>query len=292
MRKIKKIIEGSLYRNKPEIVEKAEEKIHSCTIQFIAIMDDSKHVPVGSGVLIETAQSGYIVTARHIWSKWKNRVYVNTHTGACFQPEGESIIIGMKDAYDHVDQAIIQLPALLHEEISRVVSFLSVDDAVPDYGLDPNTIEYFFLHGYPNSKTKDDDKMEQIVSESFTYLAAENFEFEFLKYGLNPHDNYAIEYNKKMYRKVDNNTRIVPQIQGMSGCGLWALTEINNTHCVLLGILIERIYDQYPNQALICVRIDFALAAIWEHFEKHQICDEPLHRKWVERYWPKEFTNE
>ncbi len=259
--------------------------MESCTVQFFSSEENGKLVAVGTGILLKTDEFGYLVTTKHFWQEWYDKTYAVTCTGHRFNPQGHSIIIGMDETtHDHVDQAVIQLNPGVYKEVSQEAYFLHTDDLIIDFELDSTNNLNIMLFGYPNSKTKISEVKRNVLSDSYLYYTRFNFDFNFEKFGLNKHDNYALAYNKKVHRKFDNQTRILPLIEGMSGSGMWAFTD-TKTHCMLLGILIERIYDHSPNQALICTRIDFALHAIIKYFEKKNPENEYF-EKWSLKYSP------
>lgn len=208
------------------------EKILNFTPQLYHTVKDAQDLspkPLASSVLIKSEKFYYLVSAKHAFEHldiWEIGIFMNkTFYGI------QGTISSALD--DNIDISIIKLSKEFIDIISKKYDFLE------KHHIDPNHIctkkEQYFKAGFPNSGTKIKKHDKTIRISPFILLTTAK----------NEGNNHIVVDIPKKRRCFTNNIPVVnlPVLTGMSGSGLWYISDIYNLKFKLVALMIEQIYD-------------------------------------------------
>lgn len=161
------------------------------------------------------------------------------------------------------------------------MAYIILDDAIASilvrtYEFIPvNKINYFhnalpytqyIVAGYPEVNINVDVTQKKITTGCSIFLLTMAKEKVYQYYGLDASRHYILTFaGKGTDMETNERTAKIEDPHGMSGCGLWLLTEKPNTDAFqlqyhLIGIMTEFRKDKY--HCLIGNRIDLIMAAL------------------------------
>ena len=257
------------YKN--ELIRATTNSILKSTIQFFYDNEKGEQKATGSGLLIKVTEKYFMLTAAHVIAEDYNNIYV-------ILPEKELQLGGQlhftplppsgKREDDKIDIAVMELPDNVVADLLSIFQFITLDNIGighknPDNG-------YYLSVGYPATKTKKVWNKNEISSEPFTYQTEINDNFDFDKTGFSPPTHIAVEFDGKVKSEKNENIHKAPELNGISGSGLWFLQDFATPNMVnnkqLVGLVIERV-NTVKNKALIATRIDLVTEFIRQRFK-------------------------
>jgi hypothetical protein len=227
--------------------------------------------PLASCIFVKFGNSYFLITAAHVYDEGPSDLFI-------ILPDKEITIGGelastrlpvsgdRKD--DKIDIAFIKIQDDIVNDISQRFKFIEIEEVGISHELQFN--HNYFVFGFPATRPTHKMKMlKNIPTKIFSFwtspLSAENY----LKTKFKPHQNILLRFNKKeVFNKATNIKQKAPDIEGISGCGLWYISDpsLENTSKKLIGIITEN--DQNPlKKYLIATRIDVLTEAIRKLFK-------------------------
>lgn len=223
------------------------------TIQ-IFYKTDNDIIPFGTGILVTYKNHFFIISAAHVLeidhiNNLLFEISGNEAGQTCFKGIGKYAVLTSqkvedKRDNDKLDIAIMKL--LGKEDIEKLrehFDFYEYSEA--DFNHNPiEGIPYYVVFGYPATQTKINRHKRNKYRKAFVFNSRTrdfpNCEEE--NYSID--DNIFIDFPKKLQNGESGELFIPPNPRGISGCGLWCITDsVNlqsrNWHYKLVGIMIE-----------------------------------------------------
>ena len=195
----------------------------------------------GSGFLLESGRSKYLVTAAHVLDEQEgadSSLYFPISNGEFFMVEGNAYkspkVDGRRDL-DKIDLAVIKLKQKCNEKLEDE-NFISVDQINLDFSSCDHAI--CIAMGYPATQNKRVNKKRNKVKRTPYSYTAETLRGEpFYRTKGDPYSNLLIKFKKKHSQNTQGTDVTAPDPHGMSGGPLWHFDPKGNPK--LIGVLIE-----------------------------------------------------
>jgi hypothetical protein len=226
--------------------------------------DTKKGTPkaTGCGVLFQIDNNYFVITAAHVLAEHSDTTYAAIGNDGVYLG-GLMYFVALpsdkKRKEDKIDLAFVKLDSSTAEIIKKQHSFLTIGDL--QLGHQVNSIGQYLLYGYPSTKTKTKKAYQEdlIVAAPFLYYAKAHLNFKYEKFGFKQISHIAIHFSGEIITNVNNNSHLAPNMEGISGSGLWYLPGFPSagvvTHRKLVGIVIERI-NELQNKVIVSTSID------------------------------------
>lgn len=193
------------------------------TIPIHIVHGDGAPVAHGTGVLARIGNSSFLLSCEHVLSKAQEKGAVLYVPGA----DGE-LLVHLADAgYDWTTDKNVDLGyALLNE---RIVSLLRPDKrflGLADLelrGQEPQPLDLYAVTGYPVVSTKPDHAISNINSTPLSFTTSA---FEGVLEGHVDGVTIALSFDPRETGDVDGNHARMPDLHGVSGCGIWKLGSL------------------------------------------------------------------
>lgn len=224
------------------------------TIQIFYESDRGKEA-YGTAILIKHKKHHFILSAAHVFEMDEIQnlyfeIEIQKNGNTAFKKIGEYILLASqkvneKRKNDKVDIAVLKL--LAEDDIKLLESnfkFYNFEEADKEHSPIPD-IPYYIVFGYPGKYTKFKNKYRKENKRKVFVFNSQTKEFPNCeKFGFDTELNIFIDYPKKLQKEGNNQLIKPPNPRGISGCGLWRITDsINiqskNWHYNLVGIMIE-----------------------------------------------------
>jgi len=227
--------------------------ISQYTVQIFIDNWDKENVPKhkATGVLIFFNDSYYLVTAGHVLDWFKDKGIGALVHDRYHRIDGNyyhKFISDAKSLYEYYDIGIIKLDEYSIKFFNETSKFLDSKYISPEHIIVPKT--QYLIFGYPNVKTT-------LIEEE---MRLEVIGWKFLTMGLTESESKDIEIDKKLNNILrydqdqiihmkTNKLMQSPDLEGLSGCGIWYLPKIlfekgKIIHPILIGIN----YGHDPNK--------------------------------------------
>jgi hypothetical protein len=256
------------YKN--QLVLATSNSILESTIQFFYENAKGEPAPTGSGLLISLVDRFFMLTAAHVISEDCKNVYI-------ILPDKELRLGGVlhytplppsiKREDDKIDIAVMELEDTVVADILSSFKFITLDNI--EIGHKDILLPYYLSVGYPVTKTKKVWGKAEISANPYPYQTEPEPKFDFEKFGFAPFSHMAVKFDGKVTSEKNKNVHQAPQMNGISGSGLWYLKDFAKPDMVknkqLVGLVIERI-NETGNQGIIATRIDLVTEFIRQHF--------------------------
>lgn len=203
--------------------------IHKCTIPLSCMDKEGREAHIGSGVLIKTECNYYLLSARHVFENDKNVLNKKTVNNIVYCKDDTVYPINGVFAYYSADEKIDILVCKLSEYTQGILS--QFFEFMPSYMMAQdsflhNTKDYYII-GYPIGKIKTSYPYNDTIERSLSVIQTAGLESD--KF------NFHLEFHRDKMRDSQTGLRIsVPNVRGMSGCGLWYKYQEN---IYLVGIV-------------------------------------------------------
>lgn len=242
------------------------KQIHSHTIQFLVKGGKSGYKPHGSGVLLFIDNKCLIATAAHVTSDIDNNpLYVNSIKGI-IQVAGYIRETDMDKDKD-TDLAYISL----HDQVAAILvqsyQFVPLNKIIHSHkALRSNQ---YLVVGYPEVNIHVDAEQRKIISGTSIFLLTMSTEKVYEYHKLDEERHYVLDFaGKGIDLETDEKSGKIADPYGMSGCGLWLLTEKPGTDQLelqyhLIGIMT--MFRKMKYHCLVGNRIEILINALIEH---------------------------
>lgn len=229
--------------------------IHKCTIPLCYIDDVGRTFHLGSGVLIKTECSYYLLSARHVFENDKNVLNKKTINNVVYHKDDAVYPIDGDFAFYSVDENIDILVCKLTEYTQEALyqffefmpSYMMAQESILRYTKD------YYIVGYPIGKVKRSYPYDNTIKRSlYTIQTAGLKSDEF---------NFHVEYHRDKMTNLQTGLKIsTPHVKGMSGCGLWYKCQEN---IYLVGIVH---YFNNKESIISATKIDYAIEILNRKF--------------------------
>ncbi len=231
--------------------------------------NDPEFDPFGSGVLLGIENDIFLVTAGHVLTveSWLTLSMPGAGETMINLRHAEVLTSMPEGGNSKMDIAILKFGINMHKYIIDHYNILTLNDIL--IGYKPQPQETLLMTGYPVTK--------------FKKVNSKNFEFHPYKLStrIKNHSLYAkleleegcyilTEYSKKVLDD-QNKKFLAPDLYGVSGSGLWALTK--NGVPKLIGINTE---FSSRMSYLISIRIDIVLSILKNYYYYKTIPNSPF----------------
>lgn len=243
------------------------------TVQFLRGKDRPE--AHGSGILITINGRYFILTAAHVVDDdvdyyvpiaHQRAIIVSSHS---FRRTDLPANGSRQD--DKYDVAAVEIKGDIVESfISNGFQF--IDSRQFKHHHIDSTHEYGIV-GYVASQTK--VRAGNIKSKLFQFKSFKDPNFNYSRHGFNQYIHIAIAYDGLMTSDNNENAHRAPNVEGISGCGLWVIGNVINAYPMLhfntdenkrlLGIVIERV-NQPPDKAIIAITMNFIFEFLVKNF--------------------------
>lgn len=208
--------------------------IEDRTVEIFLVVEGGNPVPQGTGVLIQVADRGFVLTAGHTLDGWGTVRFI-----LLLGEDGGQVVdltrcpAEVTRNKEELDFAIIPLDSASHELVLRAKRFVRLSE-VDISGENPiNGIHAFF--GYPVELVHRD--YPQVLSFAIFYPTILSNDAE-----LDGRVSIALQLDIQ-HEDEDGSLVRLPSLKGVSGCGIWRLhrqgddpREWNVDRIALVGI--------------------------------------------------------
>ena len=210
--------------------------------------------PFGTGILVTYKNHFFIVSAAHVLEldNIKNLFFElsgNDRGQTSFKGIGKYAILtsqkieGNRDN-DKLDIAVMKL--LGKDDIKSLqenFEFYDYEEAETNH-QPIEDIPYYVVFGYPASQTKVNRHKKNKYRKAFVYNSRTKINSKCEEEGYSLQNNLFIDFPKRLQNGDSGELFIPPNPRGISGCGLWCITDSVNLqtrywHYQLVGIMIE-----------------------------------------------------
>lgn len=210
--------------------------------------------PFGTAILAQYKNHHFIISAAHVLeldeiSNLYFEVNISVGGETEFRKIGKYILLTSQKisgnrANDKLDIAVMKL--LGSEDIKSLkinFEFYNFEESDREH-IPLQNIPYYIVYGYPGTYTKLNKYNKKNERKVFAFNSRIKEFHKCEKYGYEPNMNIFIDYPKRLEREHSSQLVKPPNPRGISGCGLWCITDSVNIkskkwHYKLVGIMIE-----------------------------------------------------
>lgn len=239
------------------------KQVHKHTIQFLAKGGKYGHRPYGSGVLIFADNKCLILTAAHVTADFDNTPLFVTSNKGIIPVVGDLRETDL-DKDKTTDLAYIILDDAIASILVQTYDFLPISKITHSHI--PVIANQYLVVGYPEVNIRADKEERKIYAGSSIFLLTMSNEEVYEYYKFDKHKDYILDFaGKGIDLQTDEKSGKIADPNGMSGCGLWLLTEKPDTDTFelqyhLIGIMTEFRKGKY--HCLIGNRIELVISAL------------------------------
>lgn len=239
------------------------KQIHKHTIQFLEKGGKYGHKPYGSGVLIFADNKCLIVTASHVTSDFDNNPLFVTSVKGIIPIVGDLRETDL-DKDKSTDLAYIILDDQIAAILVQSYEFIPVNKILHSHkALRSNQ---YLVVGYPEVNIRADAAERKVYAGSSIFLLTMSLDKVYEYYKLDEDKHFVLDFaGKGLDLETDEKSGKIADPYGMSGCGLWLLTEKPNLDYLelqynLIGIMTSFKKGKY--HCLIGNRIEIVISAL------------------------------
>ncbi len=206
--------------SKPEI-EEWRKKLSLATIPFYGLQD-KQFKPNGSGVLLQIADTHFVLTAaHHLEGPLRHQIpYYTAPVDLLAPPISLHDAIVTVSRNEVLDVAVLELAAEVVEQLLPVRNFLRLKDIDTRPAPIPGT---YLVMGFPCAYTHTNEQTRIIQAEPLPFVTG-IFTGEPLPGSYDPQAHILLEYSRECLDHHGKPSES-PHPEGMSGCGIWRLAE-------------------------------------------------------------------
>lgn len=242
------------------------EKVLQSTVQFFFDNPKPKYYTAGSGVLFEINSKYFIFTAAHVFTKRYEKIYVISNQEA-ISLGGMLYTTPLLNSGDRrddkIDLAILEISNKIADKLKADYYFIKLNDLELGHYIDVDT--NYLIAGYPITKTKKVWGIPATLkSQPFVANLDALIRFDYGKFKFSFASHIAMDYNGEMISLKNQNSHLAPNLEGISGSGLWYLNNFPEEELFkskLIGIIIEQIKEN-GNKSIIATRIDIVILLV------------------------------
>lgn len=226
--------------------------------------------PISSALLVKWDNNHFFVTAGHTLKNF-NRNDIGIISNRTFLRAAGPYLTTKSDTVDNdkIDIGVYHLTEEYLKQLGNGYQFYDLKSFEFDH-LDSDDDDYLIV-GHPISRTKVRPDKNKIEIRPFLYRTNLNKNQEvFKKTNTKPQVNLILNYDRKRLKDLLPNNRVQgPEPNGLSGCGIWKISnpvagDLNSIKYIPTGIIIE--YHQ-EHKILIGTRMKIITECIRQAFE-------------------------
>lgn len=203
--------------------------IYKYTIPLSCMDKEGRKSHLGTGVLIKTKCSYYLLSARHVFENDKKVLNKKTINNVVYHKDDTAYPIDGHFAYysanENIDILVCKLTEYTREVLSQFFEFMPFY-MMPQDSVLQHTKDYYIV-GYPIGKIKSSHPYDYTIKRSIYTIQTAGLEFDEF--------NFHVEFHRDKMINPQTGLKIsAPNIKGMSGCGLWYKFQEN---IYLVGIV-------------------------------------------------------
>lgn len=225
----------------------------------------------GTGIFLKILDEYFLITVAHVAEDLNFEFYVGLEKHTMFKLGGNLVTNNTNNRdKDKFDICILKLCPLTIENISATYNFLNLEEI--NINHDFKLLPFYELVGFPATKSKYNRYKKKLYSKAYRYITTpvlENNIYKKLK--CSSTYNIILNYNrKKVFNYKKKSMHIGPELEGISGCGLWytPIKEIKTKEKpkkYLVAIITE--WPINERKYLIATKIDLFTEVIRQHFK-------------------------
>lgn len=254
----------------PILIDNLAKQISKHTIIISQLDDNGVLKSKGSGLLFEYKFSYFLISASHVLELIHSDDLFLSCPSSSWKLSGDIYRTNIpeftlfKKKYS-IDIGAIKLDEEMVFSFSNEVEFLQLENL----GINQKNKnkEHYFVLGYPETKVKKDRKGKyNWIVEPLYFTTRESSNQIYQKKKIDSKLHVIVDFNRKVNR-IDTGQRVImPQLEGISGCGLWNIrgVEGGQLYYKLTGILTD--YSIGAKSILIASRIEMLSDLLRECF--------------------------
>jgi len=238
-------------------------QVHKHTIQFLAKGGKYGHRPYGTGVLVFANNKCLIITAAHVTADFDNTpLFVTSNKGII------PIVGNLRETDIGKDKTTDLAYIILDDAIASILvqtyDFLPISKILHSHV--PINANQYLVVGYPevNIRAVKEEKTIYAGSSIFLLTMSKEEVYEFYKFDKNK--DYILDFaGKGIDLQTDEKSGKIQDPYGMSGCGLWLLTEKPTVDTIQLQYHLIGIMTQFRKGKYHCLignRIEIVMSAL------------------------------
>lgn len=250
------------YKERISLIEKSLGK-YVCPIY--SINEKGKLILLGSAVLIRINIYNFLITAAHVLKENRESTLYLFGKSSLIELKGTVYTTPFENAINsrnefsfmHLDESTIK--ELIHFDFLDV-SFIEPNDFTHQHKL------YTFV-GFPSTKNKPRPDIKTVKRSVFVYSNNSSNNLLYRHFNVAPYSHIIVGYEKEEGINTQGEVLTMPDPYGMSGGGVWNLTDFNQLPITfspkLVGIGIEYHCDK---KCLIALKMPIILEGIKNYF--------------------------
>ncbi len=225
-------------------------------------------IPISSSLLIQLNNTNYLVTAAHVL-KNKKKIAIFLENRFLIL-DGTPVYTNTDSDNDNnkVDLAIWKLTRENADSMSLKYNFFLLDKYCFDFEVKKD--HQYIVFGYPLTQIKFIREEKKYKIKPFFHQTNVSSNSKYNKLNFDQRSHIVLEYNKKEVENFEKNIIYRgPNLNGISGCGIWPSPELNltegqKTPFFPIGIVIE--YHS-NSDAIVATRINVLTELIRNKFD-------------------------
>lgn len=225
----------------------------------------------GTGIFLKILDDYFLITVAHVAESLNFEFYVGLEKHTIFKLGGNLVTNKTNNRdKDKFDICVLKLCSETIENISKTYNFLNLQEI--NINHDYKNLPLYELVGFPATKSKYNKYKKKLYSKAYRYITTPVLEKNIYK-NLKCSTSYNVILNydrKKVYNYKKKSTQIGPELEGISGCGLWytpveEITSKEKPKKYLVAIITE--WPINDRKYLIATKIDLFTEVIRQHFK-------------------------
>jgi hypothetical protein len=212
---------------------------------LLCYKEQNRMVPVSSGLFLKFRKNRFLVTAAHTHKQYSDKG-LGIFFKKTFVTIGSSYVLSSPEDTegDRIDICAYNLSDEFLVLIGDNFSFFDLESINTDFVNDPKDLMLIF--GHPLTRIAFNERTKKVTSAPFIFRTdSVSEESIHKKLCVKKFSHQLLFYDKSRIRKLGSDSRAQgPKPNGLSGCGVWHLSEIivpdpESIHFRPTGILIE-----------------------------------------------------
>lgn len=247
------------------------DEIAKSTPQLFIVKDHSSRLPpasFGSAILASLNESYFLITAAHCVDGI-NLEYLGVMIGNDFCTIGGQLFYyePNRDVFDpnNADIAVIMLDTQTVAAMREKYEFIDWQKIGLDHLSDQSS--KYLIFGYPASKTRKHFPTKQIIPEPLVLRTVGASDEYYLQEQIDRSKTFLLYADQKSVgRAADSKIEELPQLGGISGCGVWTILDLftPSPKYKLAGLITG---EGRNKTVLYCSKINNAERVIKSHFK-------------------------
>jgi hypothetical protein len=202
-------------------------------------LNRTRPMPVASSLLLRRNERYFLVTAAHVFKKHEFDTLGLFHSNDLYYLSGHVRLSSPeKIDDDRIDLAIVELPQSFASTLPNVFKFFELRNLYVDERRAAG--DSVVVVGSPLTRFRLNLGHKKVINEPFIFRTTLCEDSVYSKARFDPNTNLLLHYRRR--RVQNSNTRkyeMGPDPHGLSGCGVWRITNIISGVYFPVGILTE-----------------------------------------------------